>query len=109
MLKKAVALGNQLIPLEDIFFRWLIRVMLAALLIGSAWIDDAPPLELAAWLIAGYVVVRVIMQFVPFADAAPFNNRVLKVFTSCVLLVLLGLSFLTVVTLVDHLALLVAR
>jgi hypothetical protein len=65
MLKPVSVLENQLAPAEDIFFRWLIRVVLAALLMGSSWIDDAPPLELAAWLVVGYVVVRVVMQFGP--------------------------------------------
>ena len=40
------SLQNRLIPAEEIFFAWLMRVFAAATLVGSAWIDDAPPLEL---------------------------------------------------------------
>jgi hypothetical protein len=105
MLKPLSVLDNHLAPAEDIFFRWLTRVVLAAVLMGSAWIDDAPPLELAAWLVVGYVVARVVMQFGPLVAAVPFENRVLKILAAGVLLGLLGLSFLTVVTFVYQLAL----
>ena len=44
-------LQDRLTAAEEIFFTWLIRVMAAAVLVGSAWIDDAPPLEFAAMII----------------------------------------------------------
>ena len=37
------ALHDRLAPAEEIFFTWLMRVFAAATLVGSAWIDDAPP------------------------------------------------------------------
>ena len=39
------------------------RVFAAATLVGSAWIDDAPPLELAAAIITIWVAIRVATQF----------------------------------------------
>ena len=97
---------NRLAPAEEIFFTWLTRVFVAATLVGSAWIDDAPPLEIAAVLIAVYVAVRVATQFGPLADAAPFRNRTLRVIFALGALMALGLSFLVIVTLVQRLALL---
>ena len=108
MLNTLSALENQLTPVEEIFFRWLTRVVIAATLAGSAWIDDAPPLELAALAITLYVVIRVVMQFGAFASAVPFKNQILKVLSALVALGLLGLSFLTVVTFVYHVAFLAA-
>ena len=97
------SLHDRLAPAEEIFFTWLMRVFAAGTLVGSAWIDDAPPLELAAAVITIYVAVRVVMQFGRLAAAAPFESRPLRVIFAAVALVLLGLSFLVVVTLVDHL------
>ena len=39
------ALQDRLAPAEGIFFTWLTRVFIAATLVGSGWIDDAPPLR----------------------------------------------------------------
>ncbi len=36
---------NKLVTAEDLFFTWLLRVIVAAILVGSARIDDAPPLN----------------------------------------------------------------
>ena len=92
-------------PAEEIFFTWLTRVFVAATLVGSAWIDDAPPLEIAATLIGIYVAVRVATQFDRLATAAPFQNRALQMIFAVGALMVLGLSFLVIVTLVERLAL----
>ena len=102
------SLQDRLVPAEEIFFAWLIRVFAAATLVGSAWIDDAPPLELAAMLIALYVAVRVATQFGDLAAAAPFESRPLRMIFAAGALVLLGLSFLVVATLVERLAMSIA-
>jgi len=102
------SLQDRLVPAEEIFFAWLIRVFAAATLVGSAWIDDAPPLELAAMIVAMYVAVRVATQFGSLADAAPFESRPLRMIFAVGALVLLGLSFLVVATLVERLALSIA-
>jgi hypothetical protein len=102
------SLLDRLVPAEDIFFGWLMRVFAAATLVGSAWIDDAPPLELAAIAIALYVAVRVATQFGNFAAAAPCENRLLRMIFAAGALGLLGLSFLVIVTLVERLALSIA-
>jgi len=102
------SLHDRLAPAEEIFFTWLTRVFAAATLVGSAWIDDAPPLDIAAAIIAFYVAVRVAMQFGRLAAAAPFEDRPLQVTFAVGALVLLVLSFLAVVTFVDRLAVSVA-
>ncbi len=102
------SLQGRLAPAEEIFFTWLTRVFAAATLVGSAWIDDAPPLELAAAIITIYVAFRVATQFGRLAAAVPFANRALQVTFAVGALVLLALSFLVVVTLVDRLAVSVA-
>ena len=102
------SLQERLAPAEEIFFTWLTRVFAAATLVGSAWIDDAPPLELAAAIITIYVAVRVVTQFGRLAAAAPFENRPMRVLFAAGALGLLVLSFLVVVTLVDRLSVMVA-
>jgi hypothetical protein len=37
-------MNESIVAFENLFFTWLVRVMAAAVLVGSAWIDDAPPL-----------------------------------------------------------------
>ena len=106
MKERFDALQDRLAPAEEIFFTWLTRVFVAATLVGSAWIDDAPPLEVAAMLTAIYVAVRVATQFGPLAAAAPFENRALRAIFAVGALMVLGLSFLVIVTLVQRLALL---
>ena len=91
-------------PAEKIFFTWLVRVMAAAVLVGSAWIDDAPPLDIAAMTVGFYVAVRVATQFGHLVSAAPFKNQASKILFAIIALVLLGLSFLVVVTFVERLA-----
>lgn len=98
------SLEERLASADEILFRWLMRVFAAATLVGCAWIDDAPPLEIGALAIAIYVAVRVAMQFGNLVSAAPFENRVLKTFFAVGALVLLGLSFLSVAIFVDGLA-----
>lgn len=102
------SLQDRLVPAEEIFFAWLMRLFAAAVLVGSAWIDDAPPLDLAAMVIAMYVAVRVATQFGNLAAAAPFESRPLRMIFAAGALVLLGLSFLVVVTLVERLSLSIA-
>jgi hypothetical protein len=104
---KAILIGieNRLAPAENLFFTWLLRLIVAALLVGSAWIDDAPPLELGAMLIALYVVVRVVMQFGTLVAVMPFDNRALKVLFAAIALALLAIAFVTVATLVNTIAL----
>jgi len=97
-----------LAPAEEIFFTWLMRVFAAATLAGSAWLDDAPPLGLAALIITIYVAVRVATQFGNLAAAAPFENRVMKTVFAVGALVLLGFSFLVVAIFIERLARLVA-
>ena len=102
------SLQDRLVPAEEIFFAWLMRVFVAAILVGSAWIDDAPPLEIGAVIIALYVAVRVVTQFGNLVAAAPFENRPLRMIFAVGALVLLGLAFLVIVTLVERLALSIA-
>lgn len=104
MQQAASSLQDRLIPAEEIFFGWLMRVFLAATLVGSAWIDDAPPLDIAATTIALYVAVRVATQFGNFAAAAPFESRPLRMIFAGGALVLLGLAFLVIATLVERLS-----
>ena len=108
MQHRLSSLQDRLVPAEEIFFAWLLRVFASATLVGSAWIDDAPPLDLAAVIIAMYVAVRVATQFGNLAAAAPFESRPLRMIFAVGALVLLGLSFLVVVTLVERLALSIA-
>ncbi len=84
------------------------RVFAAATLVGCAWIDDAPPLDLGALLIALYVAVRVVTQFGSLMNAAPFENRALRVSFAVGALALLGLSFLSIAIFVERVALYVA-
>ena len=105
MIEALDALQHRLAPAEEIFFTWLTRVFVAATLVGSAWIDDAPPLEIAATLVAIYVAVRVATQFGRLAAAAPFRYRSLRVIFAVGALMVLGLSFAVIVTLVERLAL----
>ncbi len=102
------SLQQRLAPAEEIFFTWLLRVFAAAALVGCAWIDDAPPLDIAATILALYVAVRVVTQFGALVSAAPFENRALKVLFAVGALVLLGLSFLAVASFVERLAMSVA-
>ncbi len=102
------SLQDRLAPAEEIFFTWLMRVFAAATLVGSAWIDDAPPLMIGALIVAIYVAVRVATQFGNLAAAAPFENRALKTIFAVGALVLLGCSFVVVFIFIERLALSVA-
>ena len=102
------SLQDRLIPAEEIFFAWLMRVFVAATLVGSAWIDDAPPLEIGAMVIALYVALRVATQFGNLVTAAPFESQPLRMIFAVGALVLLGLAFLVIATLVERLALSIA-
>ncbi len=102
------ALQDRLAPAEEIFFAWLMRVFAAATLVGSAWIDDAPPLELGSMIIAIYVAVRVATQFGNLAAAAPFESRPLRMLFAAGALLLLGTSFVVVAILVERLSLSIA-
>ena len=70
------SLQDRLAPAEEI--TWLVRVMAAAVLVGSAWIDDAPPLDIGAMIVAFYVAVRVATQFGNLVSAAPFEKPSLE-------------------------------
>ncbi len=100
-------MNESIVTFEKIFFTWLMRVMAAAVLVGSAWIDDAPPLAIGAMIVAFYVAVRVASQFGNLVSAAPFKNQALKAIVAIGALVLLGLSFLVVAIFVERLAMLV--
>ena len=97
-------IDDWLLPIEDLFFRWLSRVVVAALLAASAWMDDAPPLELAAYLIAIYVAIRLLMQLPVFFHLMPFESKILKSLGAILGVSILVLSFLTVFTFVDVLS-----
>lgn len=99
------SLQHKMAPAEEIFFTWLTRVFAAAVLAGSAWIDDAPPLEIVAMVIALYVVLRVVSQFGALASAAPFKNPVPRNLFAFIALVLLAGVFLIVVIFVNSLSL----
>ncbi|MCG8415618.1 MAG: hypothetical protein MI746_15490 [Pseudomonadales bacterium] len=98
------SLQERLAPAEELFFRWMIRVVLAAIFAGSAWIDDAPPLSLAAMLVAVYVIVRVITQFGRFMSAAPFQHRVLQTLFALVCIFSLLSAFTAVSIFVERIA-----
>ena len=97
-------MNKSIVAFENLFFTWLARVMAAAVLVGSAWIDDAPPLAIGAMIVAFYVAVRVASQFGNLVSAAPFKNQALKAIFAIGALVLLGLSFLVVAIFVARLA-----
>ena len=98
------SLQDRLAPAEELFFTWLVRVMAAAVLVGSAWIDDAPPLEFGAMIIACYVAVRVATQFSNLVSAALFETPFLKTTFAIGAIVLLVLSFFVLTVFVDRLA-----
>ena len=102
------SLQDRLAPAEEIFFTWLTRVFAAATLFGSAWIDDAPPLEIGALIVTIYVAARVATEFGNLVAAAPFENRALKTIFAVGALVLLGFSFVVVAIFIDRVALSVA-
>ncbi|MDP1932949.1 MAG: hypothetical protein Q8L60_15975 [Gammaproteobacteria bacterium] len=90
------ALEKRLAPAEDLFSTWLLRVFLAGVLVGSAWIDDAPPLELGALIVAVYVSIGLLAQTGAFFAMAPFENRALKVFFVILNFIVLLFAFTTV-------------
>jgi hypothetical protein len=90
--------------IEDLFFTWLWRSSLAATLVGCAWIDDAPPLDIAALLIAFYVLLRLFLLFPVLADAAPLARRWQRNGLAVLLIVIIGFCFLSMVTFVEALA-----
>ena len=97
---------EQLIDFEQLFFSWLVRVVISAVLVGCAWIDDAPPVDIAAHLIAGYVVLRVVFEFKAFMQVLPFDVRVLQAGGAFFAQLLLGLTFLAVASFTERLAML---
>lgn len=99
-----VTLQKRLAKAEEIFFTWLTRIFCAAVLVGTSWIDDAPPLEFAAMIIALYVLLRILTEFGSLFSAAPFENRVLKALFALFSVILLGLSFLTIAIFADYVA-----
>ena len=99
------AFHQQLKPFEELCYTWLGRVILAGILAGSAWIDDAPPLSLAAFAVVLYTVLRIVMQFGDLAQAVPFQNRGLKYFFAVFTILVLGLCFLTVFTFTEYVSL----
>ncbi len=87
------SIQEKLIPFENLFYTWLVRVFLAATIAGVAWIDDAPPLELAAYAISIYTALRILMHFGEFMTAAPFGNRILQAISAVSAVLLLTLAF----------------
>lgn len=104
MQKDLASFETRLAPAEDFFFTWLPRVIVAATLLGAAWIDDAPPLEVVAILVGIYVVARIVWQFNALLSAAPFQNRILNAFFVLGMFILLAGTFLIIVTFVDRIA-----
>ncbi len=98
---------DRLAAAEGTFFTWLGRIMLAAVLIGSAEIDDAPPLGLGAMLIALYVAVRAVSRLSDIVAAVPFENRAAKATVGLGVLVLYFFAFAIVLIFVGRLAALV--
>ena len=96
---------TRIAPAEKIFFTWLPRVFATGVLVGCAWIDDAPPLELAAILLGIYVAFRVALQFGPLSSAAPFQNPILSALFALMNLVILVFAFLIIVTFINRIAL----
>ena len=84
---------GRLASAEEIFFTRLVRIMVAAVLVGSAWIDDSPPLEIGAMIVAFYVAVLVATQIGSLVLASPFESQVLKVLFAVGAFVLLGFAF----------------
>ncbi len=107
MLEALESLQDRLAPAEAIFFTWLTRVFAAATLVGSAWIDDAPPLGIVAMVIALYVGARVATQFGALVSAAPFQNRVLKTIFALGSVALLVGAFAIVAIFVERVAMFV--
>jgi len=95
---------DKLSAAEELFFTWLLRVIATAILVGSAWIDDAPPLSLAAIAIAGYVGIRLLMQFKSFISQAPVSGKFLQTLFAAGVLLLLVMSFVIVVIFVERIA-----
>jgi hypothetical protein len=104
-MNASLSIHDRLAPVEELFFTWLFRVFAAGTLMGSAWIDDAPPLEGAAHVVSIYVALRVALEFAKFAEAAPFENRALQYITAVAALGLLALAFMTIIIFVETLAL----
>ena len=98
------SLQDRLEKPETLFFKWLIRLTIAGVLVGTAWIDDAPPLELAALIITLYIVFRVVMQLSDFYQTAPFENSILRGYFAIFCAALLALSFLTVAIFTESVA-----
>lgn len=105
MLDALSAFEKRLAPAQDLFFTWLLRVVLAAVLVGTAWIDDAPPLEGGAALVALLTALGLLSQFGVFIATAPFSNRALRVLFALFSLIALGLAFPTTAIFVSTLAL----
>ncbi len=98
---------DRLAAAEGTFFTWLGRIMLAAVLVGSAGIDDAPPLGFGAMLVTLYVAVRAVSRLGDIVAAVPFENRAAKATVGLGVLVLYVFAFLIVLIFVGRLAALV--
>ena len=98
---------DRLVAAERTFFTWLGRIMLAAVLAGSAGIDDAPPLGLGAMLVTLYVAVRAVSRLGDIVAAVPFENRAAKATVGLGVLALYVFAFLIVLIFVARLAALV--
>jgi len=101
-------LHDQLAPAEEIFFTWWPRMFGAGILFGTAWIDDAPPLELAAMIVAAYLGVRVATEFGNLVAAAPFASRILGGIFAIVTIIVLWFSFVVIAVFAERLAMLTA-
>lgn len=104
MEQTLTTIQEKLTKAEELFFTWLLRVIIAAILVGSAWIDDAPPLSMAAVAIAIYVAIRLLTQFKSFVRNAPFQKQTAKYLFGTATLSLLLMSFVIVTIFVDRIA-----
>jgi len=95
-------LPSQLRDFEALFFQWLTRVALAGVLAGCAWLDDAPPLDIAAVLISGYVLVRVTLEFAHFRETLPISNPLACAAAAMFAQLLLTLSFITIASFTER-------
>lgn len=100
-------INERLEPAEEIFFKWLNRIFISGILIGSAWIDDAPPLVIAAFILTLYIFIRVMLASISIYSVAPFNAKVAKTMFAILSFGILGLSFLTVATFVERISIFV--
>lgn len=98
MKEALAAFDARMEPFEKVFFTWITRIIMAGVFIGTSWIDDAPPLELAAFVFTAYVGIRILSQISVMHSAIPLKNAVLSGFFTLVALLVVLMSFFTITT-----------